>query len=111
VYRELPLGRHILMYRPDGERNKRVNIDTEKVGKLLCPRKDLRADPESAPPRLARHWVWSGVHAVRTLRMVRPVSASAQFSPQPSRLQDVTGMLHMRSNRFDAAFRRTNEIL
>jgi hypothetical protein len=43
--------------------------------------------------------------------VVQRVSPSAQFAPQPSRRQDVTGMLHMRSRRFDAAFRCANEIL
>jgi hypothetical protein len=45
TYWQLSLGLHILVYRRDGEINKRVNIDTEKIGKLLCPQKDFRAYP------------------------------------------------------------------
>ena len=45
MYRELPLGHHIPVYRCDDEINNRVNIDTEKIGKLLCPQKDFWAYP------------------------------------------------------------------
>jgi len=53
------------MYQREGEINKRVNIDTEKIGKLLCPRKDFRADPQRTPPRFGCHSLCFAVHALR----------------------------------------------
>jgi hypothetical protein len=43
------------MYHHDGQIDKRLDVDPEKIGKLLCPRKDSRAYPQGAPPRFGCH--------------------------------------------------------
>src|SRR5262249_43735002 len=97
-------GRHILMYEDDGEINKRLDVDPEKIGKLLCPRKAFRAYPQSAPPRFGRHLAVPAVHTGRHWLVLRAVSPSAELSPQPTRLPSITGMLHILSSRFGCGF-------
>src|SRR5262249_25626806 len=55
TYRQLPLGCYMFMYQRDGEIKKRVDIDTEKIRKLLRPQKDFRACPQRAPARVGCH--------------------------------------------------------